>query len=143
MNTKIHGITSLSLVMLTLIIATVVMFLTSWLLGVVYLLVAALAMFIIIYGFCAKCPCRTHCGHVIPGKLAVALTKRQSGPYTTIEVVGLVLGLVLLVGLPQPWLWTYRGWFITFWVLNAIALIQIRSFVCRVCDNIYCPARLR
>ena len=40
----------------------------------------------IIYAYCAKCPCRANCGHVVPGKIAIALTHRDTSPYTLLEI---------------------------------------------------------
>ncbi len=119
------------------------MFQTSLGLGVVYLVICVAAPAVIIYAFCAKCPCQTHCSHVFPGKLAAALTNRPAGPYTKTELAAVGLALLLLMGLPQLWLWQYRGLFVAFWLLNAVAMIQIRSVVCRACDNVYCPAKSR
>lgn len=143
MHTKFHGVTSLSLVLVTTVIAAVAMFQTSWMLGIVYLVVCVIAPVSILYAYCAKCPCRAHCGHVIPGKLVAALVNRQPGPYTKAEIAVVGVGLLLLMGLPQIWLWRYTGLFVAFWALTAVALVQIRAVVCRACDNVYCPARVR
>jgi hypothetical protein len=143
MRGQFHGIASIGLVLVATVIAIVAMFRTSLALGVGYLVVCAVAPGVILYAYCAKCPCRTNCGHVFPGKLATTFTNRQPGPYTTVELVATGLALLLLLGLPQVWLWRYTWSFIAFWALNAIALVQIRAFVCRVCDNAYCPANPR
>ena len=45
-----------------------------------------------------------------------------------------------MIGLPQPWLWRYGWLFAAYWVLTAVALVQIRAVVCRACENYYCPA---
>ncbi len=77
---------------------------------------------------------------MFPGK-AAQVFNREPGPYTLIELAAMILALALLIGLPQFWLWRYTGLFIAFWVLNGIALVQIRIVVCRTCGNIYCPMR--
>jgi hypothetical protein len=143
MRSQFHGVTSIGLVMVATVIAVVAMFRTSWVLGVVYLVVCAVASGVVLYAYCAKCPCRTNCGHVFPGRLATIFGDRQPGPYTAVELAVLGLALLLLLGLPQVWLWRYTGLFVAFWVLNAIALVQIRVVVCRACDNAYCPANPR
>ncbi len=143
MKTQIHGVTSLGLILVANVMAIVTLFLSSWGWGVVYLGGGLAALGGILYAYCAKCPCRTHCGHVIPGKIVVALTNRQTGPYTPVEFAILGLALLWLIGLPQLWLWQETGLLVTFWVLVAVALVQIRTVVCRACDNVYCPARLR
>ncbi len=141
MKTQFHGLTSLGLILVAVIIAAAAMFKTSLGLGVVYLVICAAAPAVIIYAFCAKCPCQTHCGHVFPGKLAATFTNRAPAPYTKTELAALGLALLLLMGLPQFWLWQYISSFVAFWLLNAVAMIQVRSVVCRACDNVYCPAK--
>ncbi len=143
MRIQFHGLTSLGLIFLAVVLAALAMFMTSWLLGVSYLVAGAVGLVGVLYAYCAKCPCHTHCGHIIPGKIVAALfPARQPGPYTPAELIILVVGLLLLLGLPQFWLWHYMEFFIVFWLLTVIALLQIRTVVCRACDNIYCPARL-
>ncbi len=143
MSAQFHGITSIGLTLIAIVIALVAMFQTSWEWGVVYLAACIVAVGIILYVYCARCPCREKCGHVFLGRLAAALVERQPGPYTVVELAALLLALLLLWGLPQVWLWRYTGLFVAFWVLSAIALTQIRIVVCRNCGNVYCPANPR
>jgi hypothetical protein len=142
MSTRFHGVASISLVGIAIVIAAVVMFQVSWLLGALYLVGCLVAPLGIVYAFCAKCPCRGHCAHVIFGKLATALTNRQPGPYLRSEVAVVAGALLWLLGLPQIWLWRSLGLFAAFWVLNAVAVLQIRLAVCRICENVYCPMRV-
>jgi hypothetical protein len=144
MTTRFHGLTSLELIFLAITLAAVAIFMSAWLLGISYLVAGVVGLTGLLYAYCAKCPCRTHCGHVIPGKIVRSIfPHRQPGPYSLIELAVLGLALLLLLGLPQIWLWQFTGLFLAFWLLTAIALIQIRMIICRTCDNIYCPARLR
>jgi hypothetical protein len=140
MRTEFHGITSIGLTMFAIAIASVAAFLTSWVLGVLYLAICAVSLAAILFAFCAKCPCQLHCGHVIPGKLA-ALVSRQPGPYSKLETAVVVVALLLLVGLPQLWLWQYLRLLTAFWALTVVAVAGIRTFVCRACENVYCPAK--
>jgi len=141
-NRQLHGITSLGLVAISVLIAIAVIFWMSWPWGIGYLLITAAAIITILYAFCAKCPCRHHCGHVLPGKAASRFS-RPPGPYNLMELSAVMVSLLLLLGLPQFWLWLVPGWFIVFWILNLTALTQIRSAVCKECDNIYCPVNRR
>jgi hypothetical protein len=140
MKTRFHGFTSIGLVLIATIIAAVGMFRTSWALGVVYLAICAAAPGAILYAYCAKCPCKAHCAHVLPGKAAMAIS-RGSGPYTTTELAVLAVAFLALMGLPQIWLWRYTGLFVAYWVLSIVAVVQIRTVVCRACDNVFCPLK--
>jgi hypothetical protein len=140
MKTRFHGVTSIVLELIATIIAAVVMFRTSWVLGVVYLAICAAASGAILYAYCAKCPCKAHCAHVLPGKAAMAIS-RESGPYTTTELAVLAVAFLALMGLPQIWLWRYIELFVAYWVLSVIAVAQIRIVVCRTCDNVFCPLK--
>jgi hypothetical protein len=139
---QFHGITSLGLVAVAVIIAAVAIFRVSWQWGILYSLVIIATPIAILYAFCAKCPCRHHCGHILPGK-AAKLFNRQAGDYTLTELIVVGISLLLLMGVPQFWLWLYPGWFIIFWMLNLTALTQIRGVICKHCDNIYCPVNNR
>ena len=140
MSAQFHGLTSIGLILLAVAIALALAFQTSWLLGAGYLAAGLLSLVAIVYAFCAKCPCQAHCGHVLPGKLAARFTSRRPGPYTRVELAAVVVAGILLLGLPQLWLWPHTWLFVAFWLLIALALIQIRAYVCRACDNRYCPA---
>ena len=141
METRFHGITSLALVLAAIVLAAAGMFRTSWALGFVYVAICAAASIAILYAYCAKCTCRRHCGHVFPGKIVMIFKSRPSGPYTAVELMATGLALLLLIGFPQAWLWKYTALLIAFWVMITLAVVQILTFVCRACDNRYCPAR--
>jgi hypothetical protein len=138
MSRQFHGVTSLGLAALAAVIAAITMFQNSLLLGVVYLAACAAGAWTVIYAYCAKCPCKARCGHVLPGKAALAYD-RQPGPYTKTEIVALVLALLLIIVLPQFWLWQSTILFIIYWSLNAIAITQALTVMCRSCDNVHCP----
>lgn len=141
MGARFHGVVSIGLIGVAIVIAAVVMFRASWELGLVYVAGCAVAPLGIVYAYCAKCSCRSKCAHVVFGKLAEAFTDRQPGSYTKAEIAVVVLALLWLLGLPQVWLWRSAGPFAAFWVLNIVAVVQIRLAVCPACDNVYCPLR--
>lgn len=140
MSKQFHGISSIILVGVSIAIAAVALFMTSWMLGAGYLVLSIAAGQLIIRAYCAKCPCKAHCAHVLPGKVAMNIS-RTPGPYTPAEMAILGISLLVLMGFPQYWLWQHTGFFIAFWALNAIAVIQIRKVVCKACNNIYCPLK--
>ncbi len=141
MTSRFHGVTSVVFAAVAIVIAVITAFRASVGSGVVYLAICAAASLTIIYAYCAKCPCKEHCAHVLPGKAAM-LFDRQPGPYTATEIAALVLALLLLIVPPQFWLWQNTGLLVAFWVLFAIAAIQARGFVCPACDNTHCPLNL-
>ena len=49
------------------------------------------------------------------------------------------IALLLLIGLPQLWLWRSIGLLIVFWALIVIAVTQIRLVICKTCGNVHCP----
>lgn len=138
MSNKFHGITSITLVGIAMVIAGFVLFRVSLVLGLVFVVIAAVAPQVVLYAYCAKCPCKVRCAHVLPGRAAMRY-KRQPGPYTTAELTAMMLAMLILIGFPQYWLWQHTALFIAFWVLTGIALIQIRAVVCRTCTNVFCP----
>jgi len=141
MGTQLHGISSLGLMLAAIVLAAVVMFQISCSLGTVYCLVSAAALLAILYAYCAKCPSGMDCGHFFPGRVAKVFKRQASGPYTAVELAVTGFSLLLLIGLPQVWLWRHTGPFVAFWVMIGTALIQIRTTVCRRCNNIHCPAK--
>lgn len=143
MGERVQGVVSLGFTGVSIALAALAAFLTSWVLGLGYLAISGLALAAVLVAFCAKCPCQETCGHVLPGWLARALTHRQPGPYTQAELATTGLALVLLIGLPQIWLWRYFGLLLAFWALTLLAVIQIRGSVCNACSNVHCPARVR
>ncbi len=141
MSARLHGIISMTLMLAASVIAAVTAFLVSWVWGVLYLVVCAAAYGVTIFIFCAKCPCQDCCAHVLPGLLAKALTNRQPGPYTGAALTAVSIGLLLMVALPLFWLWRYPVLLAVYLVLFAIALVQIRTAICQVCANDFCPLR--
>jgi hypothetical protein len=137
-HNRIHGLTSLGLVGIAILLAAVVLFQTTIALGLLYVGIAAAVSTVVLYAFCAKCPCKAHCGHVLPG-IAAKRFQRRSGPYSTLELGAMLLALLVLFAFPQAWLWSHTTLFIAFWALSGVALVDIRRYVCRACTNSFCP----
>jgi hypothetical protein len=133
-----HGVVSLGLMGVSIGIALVVMVRASWVWGALYGGISVVSGYGIIYAYCAKCPCKVRCGHVLPGIVARRF-KRQVGPYTATDNTILALALIGLFVLPQIWLWHDLALFGVFWLVTGVALVDILKVVCRACDNIYCP----
>jgi len=139
--TQIHGILSIVLIATGCGIGILAISQESIFLAAAYCLVAVLALGAILLAFCAKCTCKEHCGHVIPGKLARHI-HRPAGPYTTTELAIVAASFLLIIGLPQLFLWNQSLLLIGFWVLVAFALLEIRLTICTRCENRNCPVRI-
>jgi hypothetical protein len=141
MSERVHGLLSLGLTGIGIAIAAVVAFAQAAWLGLGYLALCGVAAVGILYAYCARCTCRAHCAHVIPGKLAGRFRRQKTGPYTPLEIAVVAAALLLLVGLPLTWLWRYPWLLVIFGALMAIAFFEIRLTVCRGCENVLCPMR--
>ena len=138
MSARFHGVMSLTLVAVAVIIAALVLAQVNCGWVIMYLLLCVAGGSAILYAYCAKCPCKACCAHVLPGKIAGQFP-RKSGPYSVIELSGVIVAGLLILGLPQLWLWWSVVAGIAFWVLNTIAFVQILLFVCHACANTHCP----
>ena len=139
MSKKIHGLTSLGLVLIALVLAARILFQEAVGLGVGYLVLSGSAILVVLYAFCSKCSSRDNCGHVFPGMMARMFKNRKTGPYTKAEFLWTILSLLFIIGFPQVWLWRNLGLLVLFWALILAAVVEIRLAVCRACDNIHCP----
>ena len=142
MRTKFHGLTSLGLIFFAIFLAVFFAWQIDLWLALGYVVFVLLAFAIVIVAYCAKCPCKANCAHVIPGWLAQAVD-RQPGPYSRTELVLLVVSLALVLLLPNFWLGSIPLWLAIYWLAVILGVIQIRSFVCKPCGNIFCPLNRR
>ena len=138
-NRDLYGITSLIFVLTALILADIALFENSILLGIIYAIIILALNFMLLYTFCAKCPCKNHCGHIIPGRIALLFKNRPVGKYTKAEKLTAAVLIILLIGLPQIWLWKGADFFFAFWILLIAGTIQIRTVICKNCQNSFCP----
>lgn len=137
-STRFHGVISVVLVAAAVIIAVLALAQMGWGWVLGYLLLCAAGGGAILYAYCAKCPCKACCAHVLPGKLAGRFP-RTPGPYSGVEAAVVIVVCVLILGLPQLWLWRSVAAGVVFWVLTAIAVTQILVFICGACPNTHCP----
>jgi hypothetical protein len=140
--TQIHGLLSIVLIATGCGIGVLAISRESLFLAAGYCLVAVLALGAILLAFCSKCTCKEHCGHVILGKLARHI-HRPAGPYSAMELAIVAASFLLIIGLPQFFLWKQSLLLIGFWALVAFALLEIRLVICTRCENRNCPVRIR
>ncbi|MDJ0874521.1 MAG: hypothetical protein QNJ02_04585 [Desulfobacterales bacterium] len=138
-----HGITSLVLLALAMLVGLIGVALEAPTAALVYTLVLGIAFLVICAAYCAKCPGRTQaCGHLIPGLVAQYLPARRQTPYHTIDLALTALALAAMVCYPQYWLWPHPALLALFWLLISGAVIQIALRVCRRCQNPHCPMKI-
>jgi hypothetical protein len=139
MQKKFHGVFSLLLFSLAIIVALISLSNQSLWLALLYLVIVGLSSCGILYAYCTKCSVRLdNCSHVIPGSLTRYFPIRNQGPYTFLDYASTILLLLVLVLFPQYWLLTDRVALFLFWILAVIATAEILVFVCRQCENVQC-----
>ena len=136
--TRTHGVTSLMWVAIAIGIAVWTLAQTALVWAGGYVLLCVAGAVVIIYAYCAKCPCKACCAHVLPGKVA-ARVSRVPAPYSDAEQAVVVVALLLILGLPQLWIWQRLAAGVGFWGLNGVAILQILGVICTTCPNTYCP----
>jgi hypothetical protein len=140
MKRKNHGLISLGLAAIAMAAVIYALFQQSFMLGILFLILAGISAPVILYAFCSKCVDRDQCGHVIAGPAAVKLFKnRKPGPYTAVDLILTSTALAVIFLFPQIWLWRHPLAFGIFWICMAIAAIDIRGKVCKGCGNVHCP----
>ena len=136
---RFHGVLSLVLVAVSLLIGVYALMGESMITGIAYLAVTTVSISVILYSYCSKCQCRLNsCGHVIPGKLTRFLPDRPDSGYNIFDYMGVVFPLTVMILLPQLSLWKNKILFFFFWAFLVIALMEIFFFVCRACRNDRC-----
>lgn len=141
MDRRGHGMVSAALFFLAFGVGLFAVFAADPAIALVYLALAAVLFFVVLWGFCARCPHRgVSCAHLVPGLLASLLPERTCQPYSRWESAGVAIALLFMILFPQPWLLASLPLLVLFWALVAGAFLEIRAAVCRGCANIYCPA---
>jgi hypothetical protein len=139
---KFHGVLSLFLACLSVLVALVAAARASAALALLYACIVAAGSSILIYCFCGKCPCRkAGCGHVLPGMIASALPARRQGPYGFLDFFCAAFSASIIVLFPQVFLLKDPILFAVYWIIMLSCLFEIRLFVCRGCHNVNCPGR--
>jgi hypothetical protein len=106
-----------------------------------YLAGSIVVFLIFVYAFCAKCPVRDNCTHIIQGRLTHLMPGRTTGPYSGCDLLGLFMFFGFVALFPQYWLIRNLLLMGIFWILFLGNLIITHFGCCRVCGNIYCMLR--
>ena len=136
---KVHWVTSLSLIYLALIIATVTILHHTQVIGWIYAILVIVWPLPVAWVYCRKCTCRLDCGHIILGLLTRLMPQKKCDKYTLTEIILMIIPVVAVFVIPQFWLWQEKFYFATFWILSGIAGIEVLFFVCQKCSNEHCP----
>lgn len=105
-----------------------------------YLLVSLIAGMLIVRVFCASCPIKGSCVHILPGYLA-QFWNQPPGPYSSVKIylTGILFAIIILI--PQAVLITSLHLFVLFWICIIIAAMSSYLILCPGCGNQYCPFR--
>ena len=140
MKHQIHGVVSLFTLVTAVCIAAWTAFNVSYAQGIVYASGGFFSLLLILHSFCAKCEARDSCSHLIPGKIVSLFPARSSSKYDKLDLISTAMALIILLIFPLAWLWLFRTWLIVYVVLVLVAVTQIRTRLCRNCENRLCPA---
>ena len=107
---RIHGVISLILFAIALLIAINAVFAQSFMFGMIYSIFLPIGALLILLGFCPKCPhvADRTCRHVIPGEIVRLFPPGQTGgQYRATDYLILIVLFLLIIGLPQRYLKTF------------------------------------
>jgi hypothetical protein len=144
MTKKIHGIFSFSVASAAILISAIFIFKNSLVFGITFIAFCAISALAILRLFCAKCPSRDNCGHVLPGLVLKRIFRNvKPAPYSFLEIATFVIFAGIVVIIPQFWLYKNTPLFIFYWAMMVLAVIDIKYAVCTQCENGYCPSNKR
>ena len=136
---KAHGTISISMRFTALLLAMFVLFKYSILIAVVYILAIGLFLYLVASVYCSKCQTRDNCNHLFIGSLSKVISEYKDESYTSRDIIiGAAIPFVIVIALPQFWLFKNLYYFIAYWILFVIAGLEVSLFVCSACANKKC-----
>ncbi len=138
MRRKICGVTGLSLVTIAGIIGAYSIAQASLVYAGAYMIISCACGVLITYVFCAKCPIKSACAHIIPGWVARIWPDKQ-GLYTRWELFFTALLFAPIILPPQGFLMTEWKSGIIFWICIIGAGLCSSCYLCPECENRFCP----
>lgn len=135
----VFGIISILFLLTAIILAffTILSASPFWAIG--YIFYCLIGIFMITYFFCRKCVDKERCPHVIFGKIACFFGTPNLEPYSLVESIFTVFGVLLLVVPPQFWLISKHSSLLIFWGLIVLAFLLITLNICNRCNHRLCP----
>ncbi len=95
----------------------------------------------VVWSYCAKCPVRKDCSHVLPGFLTRFFPRRTTGPYSRADVAAMAVAFILMTVFPLYWLVRNLPLLVLYVALLAAAVVELRAKVCGDCRNVFCVLR--
>jgi hypothetical protein len=135
---KLHGLMSLALVDLAVVMGIYCIMADKILYAILYTLFLFIGFSAIIFFFCRKCSSRNNCSHVFLGPITKIMPQAKRANYSPSDYFIVLIILLLIIGIPQFWLWKFSVLPIAHWILLLVAGFQIKTFVCKKCGNTKC-----
>jgi hypothetical protein len=141
MSAKTYGFIGLIMLIAAVLVGLYGIFQYSVTAAAIYLIGSIAVFLIFVYAFCAKCPARDTCTHVLQGMMTHLMPARTTGPYSGCDLLGLLLFFGFVALFPQYWLIRNLMLMLVFWILFLGNLIITHYGCCKGCGNIYCMLR--
>jgi hypothetical protein len=138
MNKTTFGVIGLILGVIAVLDGVYAIVLRSQFMAGGYLLLAVVAGVFLTRFFCASCPIKGSCVHILPGYIA-GFWKETPGPYTTgkLLISGFLFAVLFLP--PIPSLIASPDLMLIFLVCLVLAAVTSTRFLCPGCGNTFCP----
>lgn len=144
---KGSGVFSYSFIGLGIVVGGLFLILESITIGLVYVALVGVALYLLLMNYCRKCPHSMNgtCHHWLPGRLAKKLPYKKTGKYTLLELAIVVVSIVMIFSLPIAYIYDnliYLGVYLALWLIGVLLL---RTKVCPNCYNrwcVICPNRV-
>jgi hypothetical protein len=141
MSAKTYGIIGLLMLIAAVLVGLYGILPYSLTAAGIYLAGSIVVFLIFVFAFCAKCPARDTCTHVLQGMLTRCMPGRTTGPYSPGDLLGLLVFFGFVALFPQYWLIQNLMLMVLFWLLFLGNLVITHFMCCRGCGNIYCMLR--
>ncbi|NLV25898.1 MAG: hypothetical protein GXY48_01810 [Methanomicrobiales archaeon] len=140
MKKKIFGIVGLIFGIIAILTGVYALYLNSLFMAGGYLFFVAIVGVLFTRFFCASCPIKDTCIHILPGYIA-RIWKERPGPYTPVNLLISGFLFVIIFLPPLPALIRLPVPLLIFLVCIGLAALTSIQFLCPECENRFCPFR--
>jgi hypothetical protein len=141
MSTKTYGFVGLVMLITAVLVGLYGILPYSVTAAGIYLIGSIAVFLIFVNAYCAKCPARDNCTHVLQGMLTHCMPGRTTGAYSSGDLLGLLLFFGFVALFPQYWLIQNLLLMLLFWILFLGNLVITHFMCCKGCGNVYCMLR--